>query len=407
MQLLCLTNLMPLPVDSGGPPRVLAILKALAAHHDIRLLVGRRADTTDDLVDELANTLGITVEDFPFVAARTGAMAKAARWGRALVERTPTWVLAEFNSPMLERAKELAPAAGAVVVLDDYAGLYVPHISRLPGCPPVVCDKHNVMGESVGHPADGRALAGRVRDRFDRVLVRSFERRYLARADGVVVTSEDEDQRLARVYGRHADAVVTGGTDLAPQGGGHHDGRSVLWMGHLAYWPNREGLLQFVTQAWALLGAAGARLLIAGAQPPPEVRALEDQPGVEVLGYVDDLDRLLDQVTVGVVPLWRGAGVKLKTVTMMGAGIPVVTTPQGVEGLKVEDGIHCLVADTPAGLASALRRLLDDRDLRATLAREGRRLVSDNYTWDSVTAPFVELMENLAGDRPGQGAPAP
>jgi glycosyltransferase involved in cell wall biosynthesis len=82
---------------------------------------------------------------------------------------------------------------------------------------------------------------------------------------------------------------------------------------------------------------------------------------------------------------------------LLGAGIPVAATPIAVEGIAVEDGRHCLVAETPAELAGALRRILTDRALAERLGHEGRRLVAQSYTWEVISPAFVEAVERAAG----------
>ena len=60
----------------------------------------------------------------------------------------------------------------------------------------------------------------------------------------------------------------------------------------------------------------------------------------------------------------------------MAVGRPVVASGRGGSGEYLEDGVNCVIVDPddgPAALASALRRLADDRDLRDELVEAGRR----------------------------------
>ena len=95
-----------------------------------------------------------------------------------------------------------------------------------------------------------------------------------------------------------------------------------MWLGDHRYGPNVDGLVRFARQSWRSLGDTGATLLIIGREPPPEVRQLEQLPGVQVLGYVDDLDQVFAGAAAAVTPLWAGAGIKMKTLTFIAAGLP-------------------------------------------------------------------------------------
>jgi glycosyltransferase involved in cell wall biosynthesis len=168
------------------------------------------------------------------------------------------------------------------------------------------------------------------------------------------------------------------------------------WLGLHHYAPNVDGLVRFVEEAWEPLGNDGARLLVAGRDPTARVNELMRFPGVEVLGYVERLDDLFAGLGAAVVPLWRGAGVKLKTLTFMAAGVPVVATPVALEGITAEHGRHCLIADDPPSLAAGLLRLLDGPSLAHRIGSEGRRLVTEAYTWERVGPRFVEAVERAA-----------
>jgi len=65
----------------------------------------------------------------------------------------------------------------------------------------------------------------------------------------------------------------------------------------------------------------------------------------------------------------------------MAAGVPVVSTRVGAEGIDVRDGSDIVLADSPAELADGLRRVVTDRVLSERLKREGHALVTRLYDW--------------------------
>lgn len=386
MRLVAVTNQFPLPLDAGGPLRFYGLTKALSEAHDVHLLARARHHTTDALVREMEADIGGPVEVFRPPAPP----GFAGRWGRALAGGTPPWVRAQHSDALAERLRALAPEADAVVLLDDYAGDYARFVA---GRAPVVVDKSNVLGWTVNAAAPASGARGLLLSRLSVQLVRRFEGRYVRLARALIVSSEEESNRLEALYGRSADAVVPSAVELPSALSAPNGEPAVGWLGIHAYEPNVDGLVRFVEEGWEPLGRQGCRLLVAGGDPPPPVRQLERFTGVELLGFVESLDDLFSSVSAAVVPLWQGAGVKLKTLTFMAAGVPVAATPVALEGIAVEDGRHCLVADDPEGLATALRRIMDDRALAQTLRHEGRELVRDSYTWDTVGPRFVEAVE--------------
>jgi hypothetical protein len=93
--------------------------------------------------------------------------------------------------------------------------------------------------------------------------------------------------------------------------------------------------------------------------------------------------------------------VKLKTVTFLAAGIPVVSTSVGLEGIAALHGRDALVADEPILIATELRRLLQDPHLSAAIGTAGRALAVEQHGWDSVGANFANAVERLVfGESP-------
>lgn len=397
LRLLCLALQTPLPADSGDSIRVLGLLRALAARHDIEFVCVRRWDTDDADMGRLDSWLAGGLRAFsPQVAARTGKLAVSKRWARALAKGDPPWLWSHWNPDVSEYLKSRQEDVDAVVFLDNAVTIYWPSIKLRA---PFIVDIHNVAGWSVGQ---SRASGWRtprllLRSVLGRWLMRRSERRSVGAMRGVIVTSDEERRRLFALYGTTADAVIPSGIDPPRQGLRARGTGTVGWLGGHGYAPNRDGLARFVSQAWKPLGQAGYRLLVAGANPPAEIVNLAKVDGVEILGFVEDLAAFLSQVDVAVVPLWAGAGVKLKTVTFMGSAIPVVSTPVGVEGTGVMDGVHALVREEPSDIAAGLRELLSDSTLAERIASNGRSLVLERLTWPRLGAEFVATVEQIAG----------
>jgi glycosyltransferase involved in cell wall biosynthesis len=78
----------------------------------------------------------------------------------------------------------------------------------------------------------------------------------------------------------------------------------------------------------------------------------------------------------------------------MACGLPVITTPYGTEDYAF-DGVNAIVVppQDPKVLAEAIIRLLDDKDLREKLSKEGLN-TAKKFTWDKTTDKVEELFKN-------------
>ena len=106
-------------------------------------------------------------------------------------------------------------------------------------------------------------------------------------------------------------------------------------------------------------------------------------PRIEVVGPVVDAVCELARSRVAVVPLLTGSGTRVKILEALAAGLPVVSTTIGAEGLPVRDGETALLADGAEAFAAAVTRLLTCSELRQKVGSAGRLLLEKEFTWEA------------------------
>lgn len=401
-RLLCLSTYFPWPADSGGNIRVDGLLRALAAVYDVRALVPRIPDATTmaSILAEVQRDLGITVETFVERIPRRSRPAAAAVWVRGAVARMPPWVYGHVDWGLVDRFPSLAQQVDGIVLLEDLVGVY-PLLARLDGRTPVVADKHVVMARPRSKDDVGGGAPVSLKARYLRLLTSSFEKRYLALADHIVVTTPEDGDWLKKLYGRNPSAVIPTGVELLPAQPVRQGRRTrVGWLSALDVVDNVAGLKEFVRHGWPPLAELGYELSIAGRNPGPRVDDLVGQKGVRILGQVDSAREFTANTDVAVIPLWSGRGIKVKTLTWMAAGIPVAATPMALEGMNVEHGRECLIGETPEELSGHVRALLEDRELAESVGAAGRALVASTYTWDAVSPRFLSVVRRALEGSP-------
>jgi glycosyltransferase involved in cell wall biosynthesis len=73
----------------------------------------------------------------------------------------------------------------------------------------------------------------------------------------------------------------------------------------------------------------------------------------------------------------------LKILEAWAAGLPVVSTTIGAEGLPVRDGETALLADAAEAFAAAVTRLLTCKELRQRIGSAGRIVLEKEFTWET------------------------
>jgi glycosyltransferase involved in cell wall biosynthesis len=124
---------------------------------------------------------------------------------------------------------------------------------------------------------------------------------------------------------------------------------------------------------------------------------MEQDPSVELAGYVPDLWGLMDSAAVMAAPLRLGGGVRNKVIQSLAAGLPVVTTSRGAEGLSVSHERELLLADQPEDFAFQLLRLLEDEQLRSNLTQAGRALVAREHDNDKLAKRLERALAQAVG----------
>jgi glycosyltransferase involved in cell wall biosynthesis len=139
-----------------------------------------------------------------------------------------------------------------------------------------------------------------------------------------------------------------------------------------------------------------AELRIFGALPSDSVRALGNQPGVTVVGEVEDYDDEFRHAAVTLAPTLVEAGVLLKAIRAMSLGAPVVLNTASARPIAgLINGVHALVADDPTEYAAQVVKLMQRKENARELGKNGRDLVNQNFNWERTADAFHRAFEQL------------
>ena len=171
---------------------------------------------------------------------------------------------------------------------------------------------------------------------------------------------------------------------LAPLPAGANED-AIVFSGNMEYHPNISAVRFFRREVWPLLRERWPGLVwrLIGKNPEAVRRFTSGDARIQAQGQVDDAIRELARAKVAVVPVLAGSGTRLKILEAWAAGVPVVSTTLGAEGLGARDGESLLLADSGPAFAEAVSRLLACTELRERVGAAGRRLLEKEFTWES------------------------
>lgn len=279
---------------------------------------------------------------------------------------------------------------------------YLPIIRAARSRPLAVCDWHNIESDLMRQYAESeRSAARKAYARRTARLLSKFEKRALSEFDAHLTVGEHDAERLRSVNPQARILVVENGVDVAHFASDESTTKNrIVFVGSMDYHANIEGVIGFARSVWPILHAKKPELkfTIVGRDPSPAVRELSSINGVEVTGSVADVRPYYREAIAAVVPLNVGGGSRLKILEAMAAGVPVVSTTRGAEGLAVRNGVDILLEDSNEKFIEAIIGVAEDRELRKRIIAGGRALVGERYDWSTIGARLFDLyQEALSG----------
>jgi glycosyltransferase involved in cell wall biosynthesis len=184
------------------------------------------------------------------------------------------------------------------------------------------------------------------------------ERRAIRFARTAFVCSETDQAYLRDKCGMRNVEVVPNAVRIPPASTVPLE-PNLLFLGNYRYGPNGAAAEYLARDIWPRIRLAipEAKLVLAG-RGAERLRLPQDQAGIEVRGFVADLDALYKEIRVVTCPIFAGGGTRFKIIEAAAYGRPVVSTTLGAEGIPFSDRREIWLADTPDEFANACIELL-------------------------------------------------
>jgi glycosyltransferase involved in cell wall biosynthesis len=380
----------PWPQDDGGRVVLWQDLLAVASRFETRLVVMHSGTEPTPAAPAELVARGVEVS---YVEHRIPAPAVALVQG--VLGRWP-YTLARYHSQRFERALR------AIVRSWHPELVYINHLhlatyeGALDGCVKILRQQNleHLWLERFAGATRNPAVAAYARLQARRM--RRTEAVLCGRMDLILAMQDDEAAAIRAIApGVPVEAVPVGArfvTDLRRELASEP---TLLLIGSFDRAPNAEGAERFLKEGWTRVRAKlpNARLRIVGRQIPARLTVLARSMGAEAVGFVPDLATELARAWAIVVPVWYGAGVRVKTVEAIAAGVAVASAPLGVEGLGLGAGQHFLLGRTGAELGSAALELLESPERAAELAARAHSSMRERFGSEAVASRTVELCE--------------
>ncbi|MBL0164112.1 MAG: glycosyltransferase [Xanthomonadales bacterium] len=224
----------------------------------------------------------------------------------------------------------------------------------------------------------------------------TLQRALMSRFDAITVCSNEDAALLDHPC---VSIVANGATRPERNPRPSPDTASLLFMGPFRYPQNRDGILEFLSTAWPELKRqfVNLRLTILAGRLPDDGADLDPrlmQSGVELVTRFVEPRYFLDQCSMTINPLMEIRGSALKLIESLLAGRMCVSTEAGARGFSDSHLSGLVTANTIAGMAEPIGRLLVDTACRhSSETSDAERL--DAYSWDTIAKTQFGLYQSL------------
>ncbi len=408
LKILYIAHRIPYPPNKGDKIRSFNEIKHLSKDHDLDLTC---------LVDDIRDLSHVT--DLKNYCSEVCAIplnkAKARfKGGLALCSKVPLSVKYFYSGELQKRINTflLKSSYDAIICFSSSMAEYVfqsPRLSAAKPCasrykPGLIMDFCDVDSDKWAQYAKQSSFPFNIIYKIESKRLLEYEKKVNRFFDYSVFVSQKEAELFLKLFSSAKNiCVIPNGVDyeyFSPCGLNLEPCAlslkppTLVFTGAMDYYANIDGVTWFCKDIMPLIQSRypELKLYIVGSNPAPEVKKLEQNKGVRVTGFVDDIRPYYDGADICVTPLRLARGIQNKVLEAMAMEKAVVTTSKALEGISAVPGEHVLVADDPKEFAHHILDLLSDNSKRKLMGKRARQFIVQNYDWQTSMKKLDQLL---------------
>ncbi|MCM3763519.1 glycosyltransferase family 4 protein [Neobacillus niacini] len=171
--------------------------------------------------------------------------------------------------------------------------------------------------------------------------------------------------------------------------------KDIIFFGAMSRPENYLSAIWFIENVLDQIADKEARFVVIGGNPHPSLVKYASER-VEIAGFVDDVSTYFSSCLCAAAPLVLGAGIKVKILETLSAGVPTLTNEIGIEGIPAQDGLHYLHCTEPQEYARAINKIINGEIDIDQLTVNMKGFIKEQFNMEKSAAEFLERVRNLA-----------
>jgi glycosyltransferase involved in cell wall biosynthesis len=169
----------------------------------------------------------------------------------------------------------------------------------------------------------------------------------------------------------------------------------IAFHGTFSYPPNRDAIQVFADILLPQLATSPTpfHVIAIGRNPPAE----NLHPNIHFTGSVDEVGPWLKACDLAVIPLREGGGTRMKIIDCFAAGLPVISTSKGIEGIPVVNGREAYISDDWLSITNMIMELAESEEQRKKLTAAATDFTAQ-MDWKSIGKRYMEIYSTIRRD---------
>ncbi|MBN1262728.1 MAG: glycosyltransferase [Candidatus Pacebacteria bacterium] len=384
MKILFITQFLPFPPDTGGKVKTWRILNLLSRSHELFLIsfIDQKKDLAFEKRLKRICHLGIKTFLTPLITSHSPELKVKAILGN--LSPVPFRVKKYYLPQAADFIRRLTGRKKFEAVYCDHltSSRYLRAVKNLDNLLKIY-DEHNISSEAFKSQSESeRNILKKIAYKGESAKFFLFEREMVEKFDLIFTISRQDRQKLGKLS-RPESRVVYLPVPFETEPLFRFGPKVILFVGFLSWRPNEEAAFWFGKKIFPLVlkQVPRSRFWIVGEGVSDRLRKLAAaDPKIKLWGHLKSLKAVYRRSGVAVAPIRTGGGVKIKILTALAYGLPVVATSSAVSGLESGAASAVVLAESPSEIARAVVETITNSNNSWRLSEKGLNSIRACYS---------------------------
>ncbi len=381
-----LTPYLPYPPSSGGQIRTYNLLKYLSQKHKITLISLYKFEYEREYVQYLKKYCHEI-----YLCKRAENPWQLKNISGAIFSAKPFLIVRNFSEQAKETAEKLLKKE-VYDVIHAETFYIMPHLPKT--TVPIVLVEQTIEYKVYQHFVKTLPIFIQPLFYMDILKLIYWERFYWQKASLVAAVSEEDRKKIISLEKNINPVTIPNGAgdDMLqiPLRKKNLNKAVILFIGNFYWLQNVEAATILIKEIYPLIKQIKnkkIKLVVAGQNAKNKLK-YQSTANMEIVNIepndIKTVKKLYQEATVFASPIYGPGGTRLKILAAMAAGLPIISTTTGVEGLGLENKKNVLLANNPEQFANEIKEILNNQKLFNQIQKNAYNLVRETYSWKSI-----------------------